>query len=148
MSDLSDADAAAIERLWTEYGRAVGAGDTGAIAGLFTSDGDMIAIDGTHARGPDGIASYYDGTLAGALKGASIQDVELARPRPLGRDAALMNATWMVHGLAPKPFRVRTTFLVVREATGWRYAAVRFAAAQPRPSVADREAAGRLETPE
>jgi uncharacterized protein (TIGR02246 family) len=130
MSDLSPSDQTAIAALWTEYGSALGAGDVESVAALYTPDGDMIAVDGTHAIGREAIAAYYREQLAGRFRGASLQDVEFVPPRRLGADAALMNASWMVHGLEPAPFRVRTTFVVRRAASGWRFAAVRFAAAR------------------
>jgi uncharacterized protein (TIGR02246 family) len=130
MSHLPVPDAGAVERLWMEYGAAVAGRDPAAIANLFTPDGDMVAVDGTHVAGADDIAAYYRRQFAGAFQQASIQDVELAPPCPLGADSALMNATWMVHGLEAAPFRVRTTLVATREETRWRLAAVRFAAAR------------------
>lgn len=134
MTDLSEQDKAAITQLWTEYGRALDRSDPEAIAALYAPDGDMTGIDGSHVEGPSAIASAYAAALEQKYADLSLSDVELGTPRSVGPGAALMNATWRVHGLEPEPFPVRATFVVRKEPEGWRYVAARFAA--PRASVA------------
>jgi uncharacterized protein (TIGR02246 family) len=119
--------------LWTEYGAAFGSGDARAIAALYVADGDMIAVDGELASGPAAIEAYYRRQLSGAYQGVSLQQISLDAPRCISDGIALMNASWFVHGAAPVPFRVRSTFVVRREAAGWRYVAARFAAALSPP---------------
>ena len=46
-------------------------------------------------------------------------------------NVAIINGTWMVHGLKPEPVRVRSTMILRRDPEGWRYVAARFMAALP-----------------
>lgn len=126
---LPERDQVEIQQLWAEYGAAFGGGDPARIARLYAADGDMIAVDGKLAAGPQAIEDYYRQHFAGASQAATIAGVELGTPRSISGDVAVMNGTWLVEGVAPGPFRVRSTFVVRREAVGWRYVAVRFAAA-------------------
>lgn len=129
MAELSQQNATAITQLWSDYGAAFARGDASAIAALFARDGDLTAVDGTRADGPEAIAAYYRDELLRKHEGVTLHSIELDPPRDVSTDVALMNATWLVHGVRPEPFRVRTTFVVRREPNGWRYVAARFAAA-------------------
>jgi len=128
MPTLSMEDRAEIQQLWAEYGMAFGRADAAAIAALYVPDGDMVAVDGEMASGPEAIEAYYRRQLSGAYQAVSLADITLDAPRHISDGVALMNATWFVHGATPTPFRVRSTFVLRRETAGWRYAAARFAA--------------------
>ena len=130
MPTFSDQDSAVIMSLWEQYGQAFAAQDADSIAALFAPDGDLIGVEGRLVSGPEAIAEEYRNEFSRSFEGLSLRDVELHSPRPLNPHVGLMNGGWIVDGLASGPFQVRSTFVVRRDTEGWRYVAVRFAAAR------------------
>ncbi len=130
MPTLSDQDNAVIMKLWEQYGQAFAAQDADGIAALFAPDGDLIGVEGRLVSGPEAIAEEYRTEFSRSFEELSIRDVELDSSRPLSPQVGLMNGGWTVDGLASGSFRVRSTFVVRRDTEGWRYVAVRFAAAR------------------
>ena len=130
MPALSADDQAAINSLWERYGEAMGNHDGAAAAALYSEDCDGVGIDGTIFRGRKEIAEYYN---AQARKYATLKmtDVAFDLPRSISKDVAIINGSWMVHGLKPEPVRVRSTMILRRDPEGWRYVAARFMAALP-----------------
>ena len=107
----------------------MGRKDAAAAAALYASDGDMIGIDGAFASGPAAIEQYYRTELSGKYDKVSITDFELTPARSIVADVALVNGKCLVHGLGPAPVPVRSTFIVRRDGSEWRYVAARFMAA-------------------
>lgn len=132
MPELSADDQAAINTLWERYGEAIISNKDGvAAAALYSEDCEVIGIDGTLLRGRQEIAEYYKVQLSGKYANLKMSDVSFDLPRAISADVAIINGTWMVHGLKPGAVRVRSTMIVRRDAEGWRYVAARFMAALP-----------------
>jgi len=129
MSALSAADHAAITKLWERVGQAVGRKDGSAIGALYAEDADLIGIDGTVLHGRAAISDYYNIELHRKYANVQMTDVSFDPPRRLSGDVAILNGTWMVHGMRPEPVRVRSTMIVRRDDDGWHYVATRYMAA-------------------
>ena len=131
MSALSAGDQAAIATLWERLGDAVGNKDGKAIGALYAEDADLIGIDGTVLHGRRQIADYYDVELHRKYANVEMTEVKFDPPRSISKDVAILNGTWIVHGVRPEPFRVRSTMIIRRDPDGWRYVATRYLAALP-----------------
>ena len=129
MPALSADDQAAISKLWQRMGDAVGNKDGAAIGDLYADDCDLIGIDGTVLTGRKAIAEYYDVELHRKYAKVRMTDVMFEPPRRIAADVAMLNGTWMVHGLKSDPVHVQSTMIVRRDAKGWRYVATRYMAA-------------------
>ena len=129
MPALSADDQAAISNLWERVGEAVATKDGAAIAALYAEDADLIGIDGTVLIGKKEIGDYYDVELRRKYKNVKMTDVMFEPPRSINNDVAILNGTWMVHGMKPEAVRVRSTMIVRRDPAGWRYVATRYMAA-------------------
>lgn len=134
MPELSAEVQEAILNLFQRYGDAWGRRDAHGCAALYAADGDLLAADGEVCVGPDAVEAYYDRQLSGPYKDLTVSDMEVGAVRPLGTDTAVMNGSWFVHGL-PEPggrsrpaVRIRWTFVLRRDAGGWRYVVARFMA--------------------
>jgi uncharacterized protein (TIGR02246 family) len=130
MPALSADDQAAINTLWERYGEAMGNKDGAAAAALYSEDCDGIGIDGTILHGRQEIADYYN-VQAHTYAKLQMTEVAFDLPRSISDDVAIINGSWMVHGLKPEPVRVRSTMILRRDPDGWRYVAARFMAALP-----------------
>ena len=131
MSALSAHDQAEITTLWERYGEAMGNRDFEAAAALYSEDCDGIGIDGTLLHGRKEIAEYYQVQFSGKYANLKMSEVKFDLPRSISRDVAIINGSWMVHGLKPDAIRVRSTMILRRDPEGWRYVAARFMAALP-----------------
>jgi uncharacterized protein (TIGR02246 family) len=130
MPALSAEDQAAINTLWERYGEAMGNKDGAAAAALYSEDCDGIGIDGTILHGRQEIADYYN-VQAHEYAKLKMTEVAFDLPRSISDDVAIINGSWMIHGLKPEPVRVRSTMILRRDPEGWRYVAARFMAALP-----------------
>lgn len=130
MSALSAEDQAAINTLWERYGEAMGNKDGAAAAALYSEDCDGIGIDGTILHGRQEIADYYN-VQAHNYATLKMTEVAFDLPRSISDDVAIINGSWMIHGLKPEPVRVRSTMILRRDPEGWCYVAARFMAALP-----------------
>jgi uncharacterized protein (TIGR02246 family) len=131
MPAFSKADQAAISKLWARVGEAVGAKDGTAIAALYSDDADLIGIDGTVLTGRKEIGDYYNVELHRKYANVTMTDVMFEPPRRITKDVAILNGTWMVHGMRAEAIHVRSTMIVRRDRAGWRYVATRYMAALP-----------------
>ena len=131
MPALSAEDQAAINTLWERYGEAIGNKDGVAAAALYSEDSDIIGIDGTVLHGRQEIADYYNVQLSGKYANLRMSDVSFDLPRAINKDVAIINGSWMVHGLKPESVRVRSTMILRRDPDGWHYVATRYLAALP-----------------
>lgn len=134
MPELSAENQRAILDLFQQYGDAWGRRDARGCAVLYAADGDLIAADGEVCASPEAVEAYYDRQLSGPYRDLTVSDMEMGAVRPLGADTAVMNGSWFVHGL-PGPggqsrpaVRIRWTFVLRRDAGGWRYVVARFMA--------------------
>lgn len=131
MPALSADDQAAINTLWERYGQAMGNKDGAAAAALYSEDCDGIGIDGTVLHGRQEIADYYNAQVSGQYANLKMSEVAFDLPRSISDDVAIINGSWIVHGLKPEAVRVRSTMILRRDPEGWRYVAARFMAALP-----------------
>ena len=131
MPALSADDQAAIASLWERMGEAVATKDGEAIGALYAEDADLVGTDGTVLHGRQQIADYYDVELHRKYANIEMTDVKFDLPRSISNDVAILNGTWIVHGLRPEAFRVRSTMIIRRDPEGWRYVATRYMAAMP-----------------
>ena len=125
---------AAVLHLFQRYGEAWGRRDARGCAQLFAADGDLIAADGEVCTGPAAIESYYARQLSGSYKDLTVSDMEVGPVRSMSGDTAVMNGSWLLHGLQgsggqPRPaVRIRWTFVLRHDAKGWQYVVARFMA--------------------
>jgi uncharacterized protein (TIGR02246 family) len=132
MPALSADDQAAINALWERYGEAITSNKDGAAAAaLYSEDCEVVGIDGSLLRGRQEIADYYKVQLSGKYAKLKMSDVAFELPRAISDTVAIINGSWMVHGLKPEAVRVRSTMILRRDPEGWRYVAARFMAALP-----------------
>jgi len=131
MPSLGADDQAAINHLWERYGEAMGNRDFAAAAALYSEDCDGIGIDGTLLHGRKEIAVYYHLQFSGKYANLQMTDIAFDLPRSISKDVAIINGSWMVHGLKPEAIRVRSTMILRKDPEGWRYVAARFMAALP-----------------
>lgn len=119
-----DKDTAAIHAMFAELLAAWGRGDGRAYSALFTDDADYIAFDGSHTQGRQEIAASHQQLFDSWLKGTRLVG-EITRLRFLARNVAFVLAT----GATLMPGKTRAgrpsiqTFVAVRQADGWRFAA-------------------------
>ncbi len=69
---------AAIEASNREFGEAVRAGDTAAIAALYTEAGAVLPPNGSKATGRAAVMEFWGGALAGGVAGAVLTTEEVA----------------------------------------------------------------------
>lgn len=132
MARLSPQDQTAIRQLWRKYVGAFHKRNARAAARLYAPDGDLIGVDGVLVTGPAAIEEYYV-ELFSKMPTATISDPKIAPARTLAGSAALVNGTWRVLGVAPKPVDVVGTFVVRRNRGTWSYVAVRLMTAFAAP---------------
>ena len=125
MAQLSREDQAAIRELWKKYRGAFDRKDAKAAAGVYASDGDLVANDGKVVAGSAAIEKLYAQLFAKYPK-AALRDVKLAPARGVSGTVAIVNGNWNVVGVGPGPAPVVGTLIVRRERGVWKYVAVRF----------------------
>ena len=125
MAQLHSKDQIAIKQLWLDYESAFNRKDASAVAGLYAPDGDLIGAEGVLVTGPPAIEAFY---VKGFSKfpTARAGDAKIAPARAITGTTALVNGTWRILDLRPKPIDVVGTFVVRRDRGSWRYVAVRF----------------------
>jgi uncharacterized protein (TIGR02246 family) len=131
MLQLSSEDTGAIQHLFQEYGEAWMRRDAKACAALFAPEGELLALDGELCATLADIAAYYTRQLTGPYRDFTVTDFNVATPRAVHTDVAVMNATWRLHGFvsatgAGMPVSVRATFVMRRSGGQWRYVVARF----------------------
>lgn len=125
MARLSPKDQTDIRQLWRKYVAAFNKRNARAAARLYAPDGDLVGVDGVLVTGPAAIEEYYV-ELFPKFPTATVSDSKTAPARVIAGSAALVNGTWRVLGVGPKPADVVGTFVVRRDRGTWRYVAVRF----------------------
>jgi uncharacterized protein (TIGR02246 family) len=118
-SQDEDALRALVHRIVEGWSNANGS----AIAGVYASDGTLVAGDGTVTRGPDEIARYHDRQFEHFLKGTRLT-VEVRSVHFLSDDVALMQTEGGIlwpgqQQLAPGNSGIQS-FIAVREDGTWR----------------------------
>jgi uncharacterized protein (TIGR02246 family) len=126
MAKLSTEDQAAIRQLWKKYVAAFNKKSARGCARLYAPDGDLIGVDGVLLTGPAAIEKYYKEEIFAKFPTATVSDSKLTPARTIAGSVALVNGTWQVLGVGPKPADVVGTFVVRRSRGTWSYVAVRF----------------------
>lgn len=125
MDPLSRKDQAAIRRLWKSYKAAFNGEDARSITVLHAADGDLVSADGVLVTGAANIETFYEEQFAVPGK-LTVRGDEISPAHALAADVALVNGSWTVSGVGPRPISVLGTFVVRRENGSWSYVAVRF----------------------
>lgn len=107
-------------RAWTD-------GDAHAYAACFTDDCAYVSYDGALTTGRAAVAAAHDRLFRGVLFGSALVG-EVESVHPLGPDTALLHGTGSVQvawrSRPPRRRATRNTLVAVREAGGWRFAAI------------------------
>ena len=141
MPELSQEDQSAVLKLFQQFGDAWGRRDAQGCAAVFAEDGDLIAADGDVSTGPGAIQAYYDRQLSGAYKDLTVSEMAMSAVRLLGRDTAVLNGSWLLHGLpglaaqSRPPVRIRWTLVFRQDSGAWRCVIARFMAPLEMPAA-------------
>jgi uncharacterized protein (TIGR02246 family) len=128
---LAANDEKAIREIVQKYVAAREASDPKAIEALFTKDADQLVSDGTHRKGREELVR---GMLESSKKTGGQRSITVESIRPLTEGVAVVDGRYVQTGLAGGSQRdMRTTLILIREAAGWRIAAIRNML--PAPSV-------------
>jgi uncharacterized protein (TIGR02246 family) len=116
-------DEAAIRDVVKEYVGARDRQDPAAVGALFTSDADQLVSSGEWRRGREALVK---GTLASTARtGAGNRTITLETIRFPTRDVAIADGRYEITGGAGGDRRMWSTFVMVREGSTWRIAAIR-----------------------
>ena len=114
-------DEAAIRDVVKEYVGARDRQDPAAVAALFTSDADQLVSSGEWRKGREALVK---GTLASTARGGN-RTITLETVRFPARDVAIADGRYEISGGAGGDRRMWSTFVMVREGSAWRIAAIR-----------------------
>jgi len=116
-------DEAAIRDVVKEYVGARDRQDPAAVGALFTSDADQLVSSGEWRKGREALVK---GTLASTARtGASNRTITLETIRFPTRDVAIADGRYEITGGAGGDRRMWSTFVMVRDGSIWRIAAIR-----------------------
>ena len=115
-------DEAAIREVVKEYVAARERRDPAAVGALFTSDADQLVSSGEWRRGRDALVK---GTLASSQRTGGSRTIALETIRFPTRDVAIADGRYEITGGAGGDRRMWSTFVMVREGSAWRIAAIR-----------------------
>ena len=118
-----DADDRAVREVVRKYVDAREARDAKAVAALFTADADQLVSSGEWREGRDTVVS---GSLASTERSGGKRTIDVERVRLVGKDVAIADGRYSITGLGEgNDRRMWSTFVMVREADGWKIAAIR-----------------------
>jgi uncharacterized protein (TIGR02246 family) len=117
----SRADDAEVREVVRKYVDAREARDPKAVAALFTADADQLVSSGEWRLGRDNVVT---GSLASSAQGGS-RRIEVERVRMVGSGVAIADGRYSITGAEAGDRRMWSTFVIVKEAGGWRIAAIR-----------------------
>ena len=116
-------DEAAIRDVVKEYVGARDRQDPAAVGALFTSDADQLVSSGEWRKGREALVK---GTLASTARtGAGNRTITLETIRFPTRDVAIADGRYEITGGAGGDRRMWSTFVMVRDGSTWRIAAIR-----------------------
>jgi len=120
---LSPKDDKTIRAIVQKYVAAREASDPKAIEALFTKDADQLVSDGTYRKGRDALVR---GMLESSKKTGGQRSITVETIRPLTENVVMVDGRYLQTGLTGGTQRdMRTSLVLVREADGWRIAAIR-----------------------
>jgi uncharacterized protein (TIGR02246 family) len=116
-------DEEAVREMVKRYLDARDRGDEAGVRALFTEDADQLVSSGEWRRGRDTIVT---GTLASTKRSGGTRRITVETIRFLTKDVALADGRYEITGSQTQADRrMWSTFLMVRQADGWRIAAIR-----------------------
>jgi uncharacterized protein (TIGR02246 family) len=115
-------DEAAIRDVVKEYVAARERRDPAAVGALFTSDADQLVSSGEWRRGRDELVK---GTLASSQRTGGNRTITLETIRFPNRDVAIADGRYEITGGVGGDRRMWSTFVMVRDGSAWRIAAIR-----------------------
>ena len=116
-------DEAAIREVVAKYNAARDERDPKAIEALFTADADQLVSSGEWRRGRD---TLVKGMLGSSRNNPGKRTLTVETTRFVSADVALADARYEIEGSGGAPARkMWSTFLMKREGSGWRIAAIR-----------------------
>jgi uncharacterized protein (TIGR02246 family) len=129
----SPADDSAIRELVKNYLAAREHNDPKAVRALFTDDADQLVSSGEWRKGREAVVK---GTLASSRNTGGTRTITVKNIRMVTSDVAIADGAYELSGLKGGTTRnMWSTFVMKREAGGWRIAAIRnMLPAAPAPS--------------
>jgi uncharacterized protein (TIGR02246 family) len=115
-------DAAAVRDVVKRYVDARERADAAAIAALFTDDADQLTSSGEWRRGRDAVVK---GTLASSKQTGGTRTIAIETVRFPSKDTAIADGRYDITGSAGGDRRMWTSFVMTRDNTVWRIAAIR-----------------------
>jgi uncharacterized protein (TIGR02246 family) len=116
------ADDEAVRAVVKRYVDAREARDPKAVAALFTADADQLVSSGEWRLGRDNVVT---GSLASSTVTGGTRRIEVERVRFVATEVALADGRYSITGAEAGDRRMWSTFVMVKEAGGWRIAAIR-----------------------
>jgi uncharacterized protein (TIGR02246 family) len=114
-------DNGAVRDVVRQYVDAREAGDPKAVSALFTADADQLVSSGEWRLGRDNVVS---GSLASSAQSAGKRTIDVERVRFVSTDVAIADGRYSITGEGSDR-RMWSTFVMVKEADGWKIAAIR-----------------------
>jgi uncharacterized protein (TIGR02246 family) len=119
---ISSADDQAVRDVVRRYIDGREARDAKAVAALFTADADQLVSSGEWRQGRDQVVT---GSLASSTQSGGKRSIDVERVRLISKDVAMADGRYAITGGEGGDRRMWSTFVMVREAAGWRIAAIR-----------------------
>jgi uncharacterized protein (TIGR02246 family) len=119
---VSSADDRAVRDVVRRYVDGREARDDKAVAALFTADADQLVSSGEWRQGR---AQVVSGSLASTAQSGGKRSIDVERVRIVAKDVAIADGRYAITGVEGGDRRMWSTFVMVREAGGWRIAAIR-----------------------
>ncbi|MEO7792054.1 MAG: SgcJ/EcaC family oxidoreductase [Vicinamibacterales bacterium] len=119
---ISSADDGAVRDVVRRYIDGRDARDAKAVAALFTADADQLVSSGEWRQGREQVVT---GSLASSTQAGGRRSIEVERVRLVSRDVAVADGRYAITGGEGGDRRLWSTFVMIREAGGWRIAAIR-----------------------
>jgi uncharacterized protein (TIGR02246 family) len=116
------ADDEAVRAVVRRYVDAREARDAKAVAALFTADADQLVSSGEWRLGRDDVVA---GSLASSAQSGGTRAIDVERVRFVGENVAVADGRYSIIGLQAGDRRMWSTFVMVKDAGGWRIAAIR-----------------------
>ncbi len=113
-------DEAAVRDVVRRYVAARESRDAQATESLFTDDADQLVSTGEWRRGR---AAVVKGSMASSQQNSGTRTIEVEVVRFPTRDVAIADGRYEISGASER--KMRTTFVLVRSAQGWRISAIR-----------------------
>ena len=114
-------DNAAVRDVVRQYVDAREARDPKAVSALFTADADQLVSSGEWRLGRDNVVS---GSLASSAQSAGKRTIDVERVHFVSTDVAIADGRYSITGEGSDR-RMWSTFVMVKEADGWKIAAIR-----------------------